>query len=83
MKHTVYAISSTSRNYIYVGMTSKIKIRLKRYNDGLNKTTAPYAPFKLLFTEEVAGTQLYARKREKYWKSVTGKRKLRVLRDSI
>ncbi|MGJ8745473.1 MAG: GIY-YIG nuclease family protein [Polaribacter sp.] len=78
---TVYAISSLSRNYIYVGMTSNLDERLKRHNGLREKTTKPYAPFKLIFSE-VVPTRIEARKREKYWKSGIGKEKLRSLRDS-
>ncbi len=47
--HTVYAIASLSRNYIYVGMTSNLDNRLKRHNNGYEKTTKPYAPFELIY----------------------------------
>jgi len=64
----VYAIKSTTRNYIYVGMTSNIERRLYEHNRGYEKTTRPYAPFVLLHTE-VSDTRLEARKKEKYLKS--------------
>jgi len=34
----VYAISSISKNYIYVGMTEDIKSRIERHNKGYEKT---------------------------------------------
>ena len=64
----VYAISSLSRNYIYVGVTNDIDARFARHNSGREKTTKPYAPFQLLYTEACAN-RVVARKREKYWKS--------------
>ena len=78
----VYAISSLNRNYIYVGLTSNIKKRLDRHNKGYEPTTKPYIPFKLIYSESVE-TRIEARKREKYWKSGSGKEKLRKLRDSL
>ncbi|WP_350339789.1 GIY-YIG nuclease family protein [Sanyastnella coralliicola] len=75
---TVYAIRSLHRNYIYVGLTSNIGARLERHNRGYEKTTRPYAPFELIYSEEVA-TRPEARIREKYWKSGTGKRKLKSI----
>ena len=35
----VYAISSISRNYIYVGLTNNIEKRFAQHNKGENKST--------------------------------------------
>ena len=78
----VYAIASVSYEYIYVGMTSDLEGRLKRHNGSWEKTTKPYAPFDLIYSEECANRKL-ARQREKYWKSGSGKEKLKALRDLI
>ena len=75
----VYAISSLNRNYIYVGLTSDLESRIARHNKGYEKTTKPYCPFVLLFSEQV-NTRTDAREREKYWKSGIRKEKLRRLR---
>ena len=64
-----------------LGLTSNLEERLKRHNGFREKTTKPYAPFKLIYFEETE-TRIEARKREKYWKSRSGKEKLRKLRDS-
>ncbi|MEZ5006607.1 MAG: GIY-YIG nuclease family protein [Chitinophagales bacterium] len=77
--YLVYAISSISRNYIYVGMTQNLEDRFRRHNRGYERTTKPYAPFVLLYSE-VCSTIVEARIREKYWKSGTGKERLRKLR---
>ncbi|TDU43240.1 putative endonuclease [Gelidibacter sediminis] len=77
----VYAISSTIKNYIYVGMTANLDDRLERHFKGLEKTTKAYQPFELIFTE-IAETRVLARMREKYWKSGVGKEQLRLLRDN-
>ena len=79
---TVYAISSLRSNYIYVGFTKDLKDRVRRHNHGYEKTTRPFAPFDLLYSEETE-TREIARKREKYWKSGEGKEKLRKLRDNL
>lgn len=76
---TVYAISSINRNYIYVGFTSNLENRLGQHNRGYTKSTKPYAPFEIIYTEEVEDREM-ARKREKYWKSGIGKERLRKLR---
>jgi putative endonuclease len=76
----VYALDSQSRNYIYVGLTDNIERRLSEHNLGKNKTTKPYRPFKLIYTE-VFETRVEARDREKKLKSGYGKEFLRKLRD--
>ena len=75
----VYAISSLNHNYIYVGLTQNVENRVKRHNDGRERTTKYYRPFVLIYTE-VCNTRLEARVREKYWKSGVGKEKLKKLR---
>ena len=74
----VYAISSLERNYIYVGMTDNLDRRLAEHNNGENKSTKAYRPFKLIYQEESAD-RLTARKREKYFKSGIGKEFLKTL----
>lgn len=78
----VYAISSLNRNYIYVGLTSNLEKRIERHNKGYEKTTKPYAPFTLIYSEEF-DTRIEARTKEKYWKSGVGKEQLRKIKDSI
>jgi len=68
----VYVIKSLSRNYIYVGLTNNLERRFRQHQDGTSKTTKPYRPFKLLFSEAFL-TRLEAREREKYLKSGAGK----------
>ncbi|CAN5265437.1 hypothetical protein BH09BAC1_BH09BAC1_17650 [soil metagenome] len=74
----VYAISSIERNYIYVGLTSDLEARIERHNNGYEKTTSPYCPFKLIYFEEVEDRPT-ARMREKYLKSGVGKEFLKSL----
>lgn len=70
---TVYAIKSLNHKFIYVGMTENLDERLKRHNNGYNKSTKLYAPFELIYSEQVK-TGEEARVREKYLKSTSGKR---------
>ena len=78
----VYAISSLDRNYIYVGLTDNLERRFREHNSGKNKTTKPYSPFKILYTQEFE-TRLEARQKEKYFKSGIGKEKLNIIKESI
>jgi putative endonuclease len=72
----VYAIKSEIADWIYVGLTHNLDQRLAQHNQGYNKSTKPYRPFKLIYTEEHPD-RISARKREKYLKSAAGKRFLR------
>ena len=74
----VYAIKSIARNYMYVGMTDNLTRRFKEHNDKKESTTRTYAPFKVIFTEEVS-SRGEARKREKYFKSGVGREYLKSL----
>ncbi len=68
----VYAIKSSVRKYIYVGLTNKVIRRLAEHNKGENITTKAYRPFVLIYSEEWE-TRNQARLREKYLKSGIGK----------
>lgn len=74
----VYALSSINRRYIYVGLTSNLERRIEEHNSGKNKTTKPYKPFRLIYSEKCVDRPT-ARKREKYLKSGIGKEFLKSL----
>lgn len=77
--YTVYAINSMSHNYIYVGMTEDLDRRIAEHNSGKNKTTKPYKPFKLIYSEEFQ-TRMEARIKEKNLKSGSGKEFLKKMK---
>ncbi len=68
MHYTVYAIKSKGRNYIYVWLTNNLERRFNEHNLGKEKTTRPYSPFKLIYSEKFK-TRIEARIKEKYLKS--------------
>ena len=74
----VYAIKSEFKDWIYVGISNDIDRRLKQHNAGYNRSTKPYRPFKLIYSEKLSN-RISARKREQYLKSTSGKRFLRRL----
>jgi putative endonuclease len=74
----VYAITSLSRNYIYVGLTNNFIRRIDEHQGGNNRTTKAYRPFKLILLEEYK-TRIEARQREKYLKNGVGKEFLKSL----
>ena len=60
-------------------MTQNIEKRINQHNKGYEKTTKPYAPFKLIYFEECEDRQT-CRIREKYWKSGSGKERLKKIK---
>lgn len=44
----VYILYSKSHNRFYIGQTNSIKDRLNRHNLGVEKSTNPYVPWKLI-----------------------------------
>ncbi len=74
----VYAIKSLNRNYIYVGLTDNVERRFGEHQNGKNKTTKPYSPFKIILVEKFPSRN-EARKREIFLKSGIGKEFLKSL----
>jgi putative endonuclease len=75
----VYVISSSARNYLYVGLTDNVERRINEHQSGKNKTTKPYKPYKVILIEQFE-TRVEARMREKYLKSGIGKEFLKTLK---
>lgn len=76
-KPTVYILISEKDNRTYVGSTDNFEKRLKQHNSGKVISTKHRFPFKVLFIEEFE-TLKEARKREIYYKSGAGRRKLKA-----
>lgn len=75
--HYVYVLQSLrKKGWLYKGSTSDLKLRLQQYNAGKNFSTAPYAPFKLIYYE-VYLLKKAADLREKYLKTSMGKRAIK------
>jgi putative endonuclease len=53
-------------------MTTNLDERLHQHNSGFNKSTKPYKPFRLIYTEEYESS-IEARTREKQLKTGAGK----------
>ncbi|MBK9098578.1 MAG: GIY-YIG nuclease family protein [bacterium] len=78
MKYFVYILKSMNDEKTYIGMTNDIERRLKEHNSGKNIYTKKYTPWEVIYKEVVAD-RASARKREKYFKSAAGRRKLKIL----
>jgi putative endonuclease len=76
MKAATYILQSLKDNRTYVGSTNNFARRFEQHNAGRVKSTKHRIPLKVLFTEEFE-TLAEARKREIWWKSGVGRRKLK------
>lgn len=72
----VYIPQSLKDYKTYTGFSNNVNERLQQHNNGQVKATKHRRPFKILFTEQFT-TMAEAKKRELYWKSGAGRRKLK------
>ena len=73
MPYYVYILQSLKDNKYYIGSTSNVDKRLQFHNAGLQRSTKPRIPFKLVYKEELPD-KTTALKREKQIKSFKGGR---------
>jgi putative endonuclease len=76
--YDVYVIKSRKYNLTYVGLTGNLGRRLHQHNNKQGRSTKPYAPFQLIYTETF-DDRATACIREKYLKSTAGKNYLKKL----
>jgi putative endonuclease len=82
LEHVVYVLFSLKDHHLYIGSSSNLKRRLTEHFHGQSKSTAPRRPFQLIFCEYFL-SKTDALRREKYFKTDSGKRMLRlILRES-
>jgi putative endonuclease len=74
--YTVYILQSLKDKKTYVGYSGDFERRFKEHNSGRVRATKYRRPLKVLFTEEFEN-ESDAKKRELYWKSGRGRRKLK------
>lgn len=75
-----YILQSLKDKKTYTGFSKDVIGRLKAHNSGGIKATKSRRPLKILYTEECE-TLKDAKKRERYWKSGAGRRKLKKFFD--
>jgi len=77
----VYILKSSKNDNLYIGYTANLRKRLLDHNKGLNKSTRPFVPYKLIYYESFLNKK-DAKEREVYLKSGWGKRTIkRVLKN--
>ena len=75
IEYFVYLIESERDGIWYVGLSQNPNDRLTEHNKGKSKFTKGHTPWILLYTEKV-GELADARKKEQYYKTSAGKRRL-------
>jgi len=65
---SVYVLVSESRNKYYIGCTDDITRRLAEHNNGKNKATRSYRPWRMVYSESFSSLSA-ARRREREIKS--------------
>ena len=78
----VYVLYSKIFKKSYVGYSGNITERLATHNAGNVISTKKYRPWEVVF-EEKCETESIARQREKYYKSSSGRRKLKQIFDGL
>ncbi|MCL4364699.1 GIY-YIG nuclease family protein, partial [Patescibacteria group bacterium] len=78
LKYCVYVLISLKDKDLYVGITTNLKQRLTSHFHGYSKSTAPRRPFKLIYCEYFL-SEHDAYRREKYLKTTTGRRMIKLL----
>lgn len=74
----VYILLSEVKNRTYTGVAEDVDKRLAEHNAGRVKSSSPHRPYKVIHTESFA-TLSEARQKEKYYKSTTGRRRLKEM----
>ena len=74
----VYILISEKDQRTYVGYTQDLQERFKCHNSGRVMATKNRRPLVLLYREEFE-TMIQAKRRELWWKSSTGRKKLKGL----
>ncbi len=72
----VYLLQSIKNKEFYIGSTGNLVRRVKEHNLGLNQSTRPYKPWKLIYYE-ACRNRLDAKRREHYLKTSEGGRLLK------
>lgn len=76
--YQVYILQSLKDRRTYVGYASNFEKRFRQHNDGQVRWTKSRLPLRVLLLENFE-TRLESKTRELWWKSTTGRRRLKSL----
>ncbi len=74
----VYILLNEAKTRTYTGVANDVEKRLKEHNEGKVISSRPYRPYEVVYTESFK-TLGEARQREKFYKSTTGRRKIKSM----
>ena len=74
----VYILHNPLKNFIYIGYSENLRVRVISHNNGENKSTKAYLPLNLIHYEAYKN-MADAKRREKYLKSNRGKTTLMTM----
>ncbi len=74
----VYILLNETRTKTCTGVADDVNKRLKEHNKGKVKSSRPYRPYKIAHIESFE-TLSEAMEKEKFYKSTTGRRRLREM----
>ena len=74
----VYILLNDSKTRTYTDVTDDVDKRPDEHNAGRVKSSNPYRPYKIIYTESFE-TLSEARQKEKFYKSATGRRRLKEM----
>jgi putative endonuclease len=74
--YKIYFLINEWKTKTYVGFTKDLNARIEMHKAGKIKTTESFGVFSVNILENI-GTVEEAQKKEKYWKSCAGRKKLK------
>ena len=77
-KYFTYILINKNGTRTYTGSTTNLKLRVEQHNQGKVFTSKAYRPYNLLHKEEFL-TLAEAMDREKFYKSTSGRRKMKEI----
>ena len=77
MIHHVYILLNETKTRTYTGVADDVDKRLGEHNAGRVKSSIPYRPYNVIYTESFK-TLSETRQKEKFYKSAIGRRRLRA-----
>ncbi len=78
MKYYIYILKSLKFDKFYTGYTNDLKRRLNEHNSGKSEYTRKFKPWEIVYFEECNDVE-EARQKEKYYKSASGRRKIKKI----
>ena len=78
MEFVIYWITSENKEKTYIGFSSDVDARMKMHREHKVRSTKNIGNFEYAIVEKVPNLE-YARIQEKYWKSASGRKKLKEM----